>query len=190
MTNESPFIDDRIASAMQHLGSLPPAFTNRVNEIGEYIAANLAQDRTLFTLGLDTLTPLTAIFCHSMLYRNSDQRPSLPVIALNNQATINSPNNSQQYIQPLQALGQAGDIVLIACEQTENETLQGFIKAANGRDITCIIISMGELNEQIAQFDKLTHLPVEAENLARMHELSLFILNGFSDIIENQLFAI
>jgi len=190
MINESSFIADRIASAMQHLGNLPPSFTNSVNEIGQFMAANLAQDRTLFTLGLDTLTPLTAIFCQTMLYRNSDQRPSLPVIALNNQASLNSPNHSQHYIQPLQALAQAGDIVLIACEHTENDSLKDFIKAANDRDIACIIMCMGSLSEQIAQFEQLIHLPIEADNLARMHELSLFIFNGFSDIIEDQLFAI
>ena len=190
MINESPFIADRIASAMQHLGNLSPSFSNSVNEIGQYIATNLAQDRTLFTLGLDTLTPLTAIFCHAMLYRNSDQRPSLPVIALNNQATPHNQNHLQHYIQPLQALGQAGDMVLIVCEHTENSSLKDFIKAAVDRDISCIIISMGPLCEPITEFKLITHLPIEAENLARMHELSLFILNGFSDIIENQLFAI
>ena len=190
MINESSFIADRIASAMQHLGNLQPSFTNSVNEIGQFMAANLAQDRTLFTLGLDTLTPLTAIFCQTMLYRNSDQRPSLPVISLNNQASLHSPNHSQHYIQPLQALAQAGDIVLIACEHTENDSLKDFIKAANDRDIACIIMCMGPLSEQIAQFEQLIHLPIEADNLARMHELSLFIFNGFSDIIEDQLFAI
>ena len=190
MINESSFLADRIASAMQHLGNLPPSFTNSVNEIGQFMAANLAQDRTLFTLGLDTLTPLTAVFCHSMLYRNNDQRPSLPVIALNNQAPLHSSKNSQPYIQPLQALARAGDMVLIACEHTENDSLKDFIKAANNRHISCIIMSMGPLSEQIAQFEQLTHLPIEADNLARMHELSLFILNGFSDIIEDQLFAI
>ena len=141
MINDSSFIADRIASAMQHLGNLPPSFTNCVNEIGQFMAANLAQDRTLFTLGLDTLTPLTAIFCQTMLYRNSDQRPSLPVIALNNYALLQSPNDSQHYIQSLQALAQAGDIVLIACEHTESDILKDFIKAANDRNISCIIIT-------------------------------------------------
>jgi len=190
MINESSFIADRIASAMQHLGNLPPSFTNNVNQIGQFMAGNLAQDRTLFTLGLDTLTPLTAIFCQTMLYRNSDQRPGLPVIALNNQTSLHSPNHSQHYIQPLQALAQAGDIVLIACEHTENDSLKDFIKAANDRDIVCIIMYMGPLSEQIAQLERLIHLPIETDNLARMHELSLFIFNGFSDIIEDQLFAI
>ena len=190
MINESPFMAERIASAMQHLGNLPPSFSNSVSEIGQYIAANLAKDQTLFTLGLDTLTPLTAVFCHTMLYRNGDQRPSLPVITLNNVATLNHSTDSQQYIQPLHALGEAGDMVLIACEQTESETLHRFIQAANDRGITSIIIGMGQLNQQIAQLDKLIYLPIEAENLARMHEISLFILNGFSDIIENELFSI
>ena len=190
MINQPSLITDRIASAMQHLGNLSPAFTNSVNEIGQFMATNLALDRTLFTLGLDTLTPLTAIFCQTMLYRNSDKRPSLPVVALNTQVSLHSPNHSQHYIQPLQALAQAGDMVLIACEHTENDSLKDFIKVANDRDIACIIMSMGPLNEQIAQFEQLTYLPIEADNLARMHELSLFIFNGFSDIIEDRLFSI
>ena len=81
-------------------------------------------------------------------------------------------------------------MVLIACEHTKNDSLKDFIKAANDRDITCIIMCMGPLSEQIAQFGQLIHLPIEADNLARMHELSLFIFNGLSDIIEYQLFAI
>tara|TARA_B100000963_G_scaffold294952_1_gene265738 strand:+ start:186 stop:758 length:573 start_codon:yes stop_codon:yes gene_type:complete len=190
MINESSLIANRIASAMQHLGNLPPSFTNSVHEIGQFMATNLAQDSTLFILGLDTLTPLTAVFCQAMLYRNSDQRPSLPVIALNNQTTLHSPNHPQNYIQLLQALAESGDMVLIACEHTESDSLKDFIKAAIARDITCIIICMGPLSEQMAEFDHLIYLPIEADNLARMHELSLFIFNGFSDIIEDQLFAI
>ena len=190
MINESSFINDRIASAMQHLGNLPPSFIKSVDEIGQFMAANLAQDKTLFTLGLDSLTPLTAVFCQTMLYRNSDQRPSLPVIALNNQITLHSLNHPQNYIQPLQALAQSGDMLLIACEHTENESLKNFIKAAIARDIACIIMCMSPLSEKFAQFGQLIHLPIEADNLSRMHELSLFIFNGFSDIIEDQLFAI
>ncbi|MDG2036174.1 MAG: hypothetical protein P8J42_06110, partial [Pseudomonadales bacterium] len=83
MSTDNPFITERIAAAMQTLGSLPPELPAAMVDAGVHIANQLEQSRKVIAVGIDSFAPLSQMFCNNLMYRDAELRPALPALSLN-----------------------------------------------------------------------------------------------------------
>lgn len=199
MTQIHPFISERIADAMQSLGGLDPALTNKLIQAGAFMADQLVNDQKILALGLDSCAPLAQLFCQRLMYSSADQRPSLPALMLNDatglaisngdSGSANALGAEQLLLRKLKSFGQPGDVVLILSESLNASTLNACIECASAQQLHSVIIAAAPLAEPLNTSNQILYLPVEVTNLTRLHEVALFILNCLGDIIDEQLFG-
>lgn len=177
MSLNNPFIDTRIAQAMQSLGGMEQSLPEQVLQAGGLIAAQLVAGQKVVAMGLGSAGPLAQMFSERLLHDKADRRPALPALWVNDASSCKT-------------LSKAGDcLVLIALEPGSDDVTQ-ILDNAQANNVNAIVISgQPELNLPALKNGTSIYLPLNAENLPRMQELSLFILNCLGDIIEEQLFG-
>jgi len=188
MSNQH-FIDQCLAEAMQTLGNLPQPLPAAIAEAGLHLAQRLIAGQKIVVIGCQSLAPLSQLFCSNQIYRDADLRPALPVISLNNgdiAAAIGQGEAKLAFCPPLQAIGQPGDALLLLCEDALSEIVASTLDCAHNQQMNTVVV--GKNSAQCsAQYN--LQLPLEIENLTRMHEITLFILNSLNDMIDQQLFG-
>jgi D-sedoheptulose 7-phosphate isomerase len=196
MSLDHPFIAERIADAMQSLGGLAEDLPPFIIVAGLNMAQQLINERKNLALGFDSFAPFPQLFCNSLMYNNAQQRPALPALLLNDNTcstAIAAGESADSWaIRPLQAFGQAGDVLLILAESANTHSVQTAVTAALGNNISCVVIAADGISQDSSSVNNdsnAIYLSLDSVNLTRMHELTLFILNCLNDIIDAQLFG-
>ncbi len=105
-------------------------------------------------------------------------------------AIANEHQYGQVFARPIQALGQEKDVLLLLTTTGNADSILGALHAANERGMDTIALSArdgGVLASHLGPED--LELRVQADNLARIREMHLFILHCFSDLIDQSLFG-
>lgn len=172
MSLNNPFIDTRIAQAMQSLGGMDQALPEQVSQAGALIAAQLVAGQKVLAMGLDSTGPLAQLFCERLLYDKADIRPALPALWINDASSCKT-------------LSKAGDCLVLVALESNSDDVTCILESAQANNVNAIVMS-----GQAAQINDASHyLHLNADNLPRLQELALFILNCLGDIIEEQLFG-
>jgi D-sedoheptulose 7-phosphate isomerase len=118
------------------------------------------------------------------------ERPGLASIALSADSTTitaiaNLGNFDQVYAKQVQALGQAGDILLAISTSGNSESILNAIKAAKERKMKVIAFSCGDGGRLMELLeDQDIHLGVPHDNVARVQEVYILILHCLCDAID------
>ena len=182
MSLDHPFIDTRIADAMQSLGGMDEQLPAAIISAGQTMAGQLANDQKIMTLGLGSMAPLAQMFCNRLLVGNAQLRPALPALLLHNAIDAKT-------------LGKPGDCLLIVGESLAADAVQQSINNALAAGVMCIVLGKANAESDFPATEQVLYLPVvmsvapDTTNLTRIQELTLFILNCLSDTIEEQLFG-
>lgn len=194
MSTDNPFITERIAAAMQNLGSLPVELPNAIIDAGVHIAGQLVQEHKVIAVGIDSFAPLAQMFCNNLMYRDAELRPALPALSLNSDANgiamaAAHENADALYSRPLKSMGKNGDVLLLLNQDLNSAIVATTLAAAKANGMTAIIIGTNSEQLTIKNDTQTLSLLLEEADLTRMHEISLFILNCLNDIIDEQLFG-
>ena len=194
MSTDNPFITERIAAAMQNLGSLPVELPNAIIDAGVHIAGQLVQEHKVIAVGIDSFAPLAQMFCNNLMYRDAELRPALPALSLNSDANgiamaAAHENADALYSRPLKSMGKNGDVLLLLNQDLNSAIVATTLAAAKANGMTAIIIGANSEQLTIKNDTQTLSLLLEEADLTRMHEISLFILNCLNDIIDEQLFG-
>lgn len=134
-------------------------------------------------------------FAAELLNRFETERPSLPALALTTDSSTltsiaNDYNFSQIFAKQIQALGQAGDLLLaISTSGNSNNIIQA-VATAKQRKVNVIALtgSDGGKLAQLLQDDDI-ELRVPAQSTARIQESHILIIHCFCDLIDQILFG-
>lgn len=134
-------------------------------------------------------------FSTAMLHCFEVERPSLPVINLAGHGAIaaniaDSGQFEQIFSQQIQALGQAGDMILVLTTTGKPKSMGCAVRAAHDKQMHVIALTGrdgGGVTNQLSPND--VELRVQGESTAWIREMHLFILHCFCDAIERALFG-
>lgn len=186
----SEVIHGNIETTMQMLEQLPA----EIAECSERIVQCLLEDKKILSCGGGAAAAMAHIFTANLLNRFQYERPGLPAINLNADATtltaIARDNSFQDvFAHQIRSLGQAGDVLLLITDSSSNATLQA-LQAAHDREMTVIALTSRE-SEDIAALLSAEDFELRApsDNRARIAEAHLLTINCLCELVDQHLFG-
>jgi D-sedoheptulose 7-phosphate isomerase len=160
-----------------------------------YLAKSLLNNGKLFLCGHGGSAANALHFSNAMMNHFERERPSLPVITLTTDSAILSGfglegHFDQVFSRQIQALGQAGDVLLTLSTSGNAMSLLNAVHAAHDRGMDVIALNGrdgGMLANHLGPED--IELRVPGTSAAHIREIHLFILHCFCDLIEQSLFG-
>ena len=134
-------------------------------------------------------------FATRLLGRFERERLPLPAIALSTDAAVMSAVESDfsyqnLYRDQIQALGQAGDVLLAIAAAGNARDIEAAIEAALERDMRIVALTGAECAEIVAQLaEEDIHICVPHERVARVQEIHLLTIHCLCDGIDAELFG-
>ena len=166
-----------------------------VARASHYLSQCLLNNGKLFLCGHGGSAANALHFSNAMMNHFECERPGLPVITLTTDSAILSGFSldghfDHVFSRQIQALGQAGDVLLMLSTSGNAMSLLHAIQAAHDRGMDVIALTGrdgGMLVNHLGPED--IELRVAGSNSAHIRETHLFILHCFCDLIEQSLFG-
>lgn len=180
-------IEMKIAAA----DSLPETIVNAGTRLSECLLNN----GKLFVCGNGGSAANALHFSTALLNHFEVERPPLPVINLATDmalttALLQAGHDTHVFSRSLQALGAAGDVLLLLSTSNETMNLVHAVDAAHDRGMDVVLLSGvegGMLGNHLGPNDM--ELVLAGDSAARIRELHLFVLHCFCDLIDQALFG-
>lgn len=215
MSLENPFIAERIAMAMQGLGNLPVELPALLMQAGNHMAEQIISEKKIIAAGIGKASPLAQLFCNNLVYQPPDLRPALPALMLATDAAglteaISHDYAEQSLLRPLEAMAQAGDVLLLVCDDINNRLASTLLQAAGEKQLASVVIGSNVIGSNVigsvvkGTVDannapagiKSSSLPaidfllqLEAGPQSSQYLLTQFILQCLNDIIDERIFG-
>lgn len=174
--------------------SLVDILSDFIAQAGQRLVDCLLGDGKIFVCGQGGSAANCLHFSTAMLHCFEVERPSLPVINLAGNgavaAAMTDGHSDQIFAQQIQALGQAGDMVIVLSTAGRSKAISQAISAAHDKQVRVIALTGrdgGGLVNQLNAQD--IELRVPGDSSARIREMHLFILHCFCDVIDRSLFG-
>ncbi|MDX2347081.1 MAG: SIS domain-containing protein [Legionella sp.] len=162
---------------------------------GACLSDCLLNNGKLFVCGNGGSAANALHFSTAMLNHFEAERPALPVIALTTDmalttALLQEGHADHVFSRPLQALGTAGDVLLLLSTSNQTMNLVHAVDAAHDQGMDVVVLSGaggGMLTNHLGPND--IELIAPGESAARTREIHLFVLHCFCDLIDQALFG-
>jgi phosphoheptose isomerase len=190
-TPSSTLLQDNIAAAMEQLGGMDATLATAVSQAAALAAEQLVAGHKLYVLATPELRPLAQLFCDSLVHRNAANRPPLPVLLLNECLLSNNEaiSSSESWFRHAQSLLGAGDALLVL-SHSDNDLLPFTTDDfASSRQLKAICLQPGIDPATKAELSHTISLSLENTSIARIQEITLFILNCLSAMIDHAVFS-
>lgn len=164
-----------------------------VAEAAQALTGSLTSGGKLLVAGLGGSAALAQHFCATFVGRFERERPGLAALALAaDSASLGNPAGADGlagvFARQVQALGQAGDVLLLLASGSPPEVLAASIEAAHARDLVVVILcgrGLPAWRAALGETDVLVEVPHERP--ARVLELQLLVLHCLCDAVDLQL---
>lgn len=183
-----------LAEAMQQLGGMTDELPQQIELAAKQIADRFIQGHQLLILAPPTARPLGQLFCHSLIHRQAATRPPMPALLLNpNMYTFaddqSANGETEALFRQARALASSNDILLFLHDH-DNAALRDSLNNFSLHSGTKSIY-IGPMTDQplAISTSQTIYIPLENTSIARMHEMTLFILNCLSDMIDDYVFG-
>lgn len=161
----------------------------------EIITQAMLSESKVLTCGNGGSAIVAQHFAAEMLNRFEMERPGLPAMTLNSDAsTITAIANDYSYEQvfskQVRALGQAGDILLAISSSGHSANICEAVHAAHERELTVIALTGnggGPLAQTLGGSD--IEIRVPSNSTAMTQEVHLMTIHILCDLIDNMLFG-
>ena len=161
----------------------------------QLIVEALLADRKVITCGNGVDGALAQIFTCNLLDRFEAERPALPALTLGTDhasltAIAQSSGINDVFSRQLQALGQAGDVLLCFSSAAAAGNLVRVVQTAQERNIGIIVMS-NSLDEEISTLLRAedVDLQIQAARQTRIVELYTMVIHSFCELIDHRLFG-
>ena len=156
----------------------------------QLLVDGLVQEHRIFCAGAGACAANAQSFVHKLIHHFEHERPALPALALIGDSGP-AGENQELFARPFQALAQGGDVlVVLSTSGTPAAALVPLIRAAQERPCAVVVIAShdgGEISHLLKPQDVL--IALHTRSVARAHELQLFVLHCFCDLIDQALFG-
>lgn len=177
---------------LKSLDLLAPAIVRAA----ELMTACLLSEHKILSCGNGGSAAEAQRFSGQMLNRFEVERPGLPAISLNTDAsTLTSIANDYQYAdifsKQIRALGQPGDILLAISTSGESHNIIHAIDASHERQMNIIALT-GREGGQLADLIQVNDIEIRVPSWssARIQEIHSVIINCICDLVDHQLLGI
>jgi phosphoheptose isomerase len=168
---------------------------NIVAEASEEIVQALLEGHKILTCGNGGSACDALHFSSQMLNRFRQERPGLPVIALNADiptitAIANDYHFSDIFAKQIRAIGQAGDLLLVLSTSGNSANIVNAVKAAHDKNMAVIALTGcdgGKIVDHLHEKD--IEIRVPAYDTARIQETHILIIHCLCDIVDFRLFG-
>jgi D-sedoheptulose 7-phosphate isomerase len=174
--------------------ALVDTVADRIAQAGQRLVDCLLADRKIFIGGHGGSAANCLHFSTAMLHYFEAERPGLPVVNLTANgafgAAITDNHSDRIFAQQIQALGQAGDVLIVLTTAGHSKALNQVVTAAHHKSMRVLALTGrdgGGLTNFLTAED--IELRIPGESSARIREMHLFILHCFCDVIDRSLFG-
>lgn len=192
-------LEDRIVNqfhnSMDVSANTIEQYTPLIAHASEILLHCLASEKEILCVGNGGSAALTQHFSTLLLSRFRTERPGLPAISLcDNSSTITAViediNFSDVYSKQISALGQPGDVLLMATTHGKSSSLVQAIQAAHDREMIVILLNGGDGGDVTALLrpDEVEICVPSGDNIL-IHHTQLLVLHCLCDLIDYQLFG-
>jgi D-sedoheptulose 7-phosphate isomerase len=158
------------------------------------IVAALLADGKVFTCGNGRSAVCAQLLCLSLMHQYDRDRPSLPAIALNTDATTltgiaTAYRFDEIFSKPLRTLAQSGDVLVIYSDSDHSANIVRAIEAGHNKDLSIIALT-GEKSEAIAANLNERDLEIRVASSVGplVCETHTIITHSLCELIDHQLF--
>ncbi|MBV1916304.1 MAG: SIS domain-containing protein [Pseudomonadales bacterium] len=160
----------------------------------ELMAESLLTEKKIMSCGGGSANSFSQYFCYTLLNQLERERPALPAFNLCSESALSSitenPDSSELFSNQIQALGYAGDTLLVIANAEQNASLHQAIHTAEQRQINVVLLNCNQerwWDNEPAENRVEVFSPTDSPVLAQ--QLHLVALQTICELIENQLFG-
>lgn len=184
--------------AQDHLATINTLLAEQGAEIERaayMLVEALFQERRIFCCGNGGSSANAQSFVSKLINRFEHERPAFPAIVLGADGTSFGALAAEGlltevFARPLQGLAHPGDVLVALTASASIANISQAIRAARERGCRVVAITAhdgAELRHLLDDEDVLIRLPTGS--MARVHEVQLFVLHCFCDLIDQALFG-
>jgi D-sedoheptulose 7-phosphate isomerase len=185
------FFEDSIQAKRDTLDAVLPDLI----AAGEMLAAALGDGHKILSCGNGGSAGDAQHFSSELINRFERDRPALPAIALTTEsstltAIANDYDYARVFSRQVEALGNAGDVLLAISTSGNSENVIAAVETAHERGMTVLALTGrdgGKMARHLADSD--LELRGAANNTARIQEVHLLLIHCLCDQIDQRLFG-
>jgi D-sedoheptulose 7-phosphate isomerase len=188
-------IAEKFQATIETIAMSVDTLADTIEKGSQLMVEALLSDRKIIACGNGGDAALAQLFTCNLLDRYEADRPALPALTLGTDtasltAIAHSSGLSEIFSRQLQALGQAGDVLLCFSSSARAENLVRVVQTARERNIAVIVMS----NEQSDDYGSLlaaedVDIHIHISEQARSVELYTMVIHSFCELIDHSLFG-
>lgn len=191
-------MNERIANSAATLTRLHEQFheenSDRLKDLVTRLVSTFNGGGQLLLAATGNLQPIAQLTANHFTHRLSFDRPSLPAVALGNDATLAASltRSSQQQLllaYHYRSLVSSNHLLLIFSDGNEDPQLTELVRVASGNQPLVLMIPQKSSNSELIKATDL-QLLAGTDSPARLLELSLFCGNLLCELVEAELFGV
>lgn len=188
-------IKDHFSESIQTKIASADTLSTSISQAAKKMADSLIDGHKILACGNGGSACDALHFSGELLNRLERERPALPAIALTGDiATITAIGNDYTYddvfSKQVQALGQAGDVLLVITTSGNSKNLLTAVEAAHDRQVHVVALTGkdgGKIQSMLNADD--VEIRVPANRTMRIQEVHLLILHCLCDAIDQLIFG-
>ena len=190
-------LEERIATRIAKATDILHKCSNLTPQIvtaGQQLTDCILNDGKILVLGNGSTAFIGQIFTAHLMYRFERDRPGLPAISLNADATMISSfsdeSHSEQYSRQIKALGKTGDCLLVISTTGTYASLMQAVSAAHELDLPVIALTGsggGEISALLNFGD--IEIRVDSDYPPTVRENHLMLIHCLNELIDLQIFG-
>lgn len=190
-----PIIAERFQGTLESVAMSVDQLAGPIGQASELLTGSLLQDRKVMICGAGADAALAQLFTTCLLASLDQERPALPALNISGDgpslgAIGDSEGHDCRYSRQLQALGQAGDSLLLINSGGGGEAPAQAIHAAIDRDMQIVLLTDSN-DRQLPALMPTTGatITVDAPLRSRVLEVHTMVLLALCQLIEIGLFG-
>ena len=190
-------LEERIATRIARATDILHKCSNLIPQIvtaGQQLTDCILNDGKILVLGNGSTAFIGQIFTAHLMYRFERDRPGLPAISLNADATmissLSDESHSEQYSRQIKALGKTGDCLLVISTTGTYASLMQAVSAAHELDLPVIALTGsggGEISALLNFGD--IEIRVDSDYPPTVRENHLMLIHCLNELIDLQIFG-
>lgn len=188
-------LEHRIAAQQSMLANIADQHSDNLIQAAGHLTQALLTEGRVITCGAGLSGQMAQLMATQLNHRLDRERPSLPAICINSDASLiltimSAHGSSQAYAHQIRAHAQPSDVFIAFSITGSEPQMMRAVQAAHEIDMPVILITQeqgGQISDITAHGDREIRLP--AHNPSDILQGQLTVVNLLTQLIENQLFG-
>jgi DnaA initiator-associating protein len=189
-------VKDHFSESIQTKINAVDLLADEIVRAGKMMADSLLDGRKILLCGNGGSAADAQHFSGELLNRLERERPSLPAVALSTDtSTITAIGNdydfSEIFVKQIDALGQAGDVLVAISTSGNSQNILRAIEVAHDKQMHVIALTGGSGGKIVSLLDNAKDVEIRApsQRTIRIQELHGLVVHCLCDLIDQYIFG-